>query len=793
MYLPDSAKLSCMTSVLLGIVLNLTAVTGLSQDVAGARVAPAPPTTSPAPDSLEIRLAEARADLAAASGGGKLNVPAGVSADDALLRRVTLERLVRLYEGQAAENEALETAKQAQADAAREAQAWTGFAQPQPYSILLKDSIREQIQAAQTRISSAESAQKSLQQLIDAARPALAQSEGAIRKLNESIEGAKNPVTKSALVWQRDFERIKSRVTAASIASLDVSLQIGRKQAEEAASRLGLLQRQSVIAGAGAVFTQADLDTVMARLDSEQQQLQEEMAAAMQQYGQTRAAMDIALAALQATRQAIPPQDAAGRSRQELLTETADLRRAQMNTQGIVMAALRTEQDIVTSQRAMWESRYAMATETSARTLLQASLSMSQLSQRVQLWKDYYRQRNDVVAKLIDQQQGRINGMDRSSELVPLIRQRLQSFEECNTSLHRTYRSAERFDRLLQRWDEDMRDIAAALPLTERLSNLFSDAGAFAGRMWGFELFTAEDTITVDGQAITGKRSVTIGKVIQVLLILIIGYWITGLLARLVERLVAKRFKIDANQANLIRRWLRALLLMCLLVFSLVSVRIPLTAFAFGGGALAIALGFGTQTILKNLVSGVIILFEKPFKVGDVLDIGGNCGTVTSIGLRASGRQLWDNTEMLIPNSDLLENRLTNWTYSSHSVRFTISLGVAYGSDTRLVVRVLSEVAERHGLVAKVPKPQVFFTAFGESTLSFELRFWVDVLKDNPAQVSSDLRQMIATSFAEHRIVIAFPQRDLRLDVSRPLQVQMVAPDGVAAHEEARVVPDADR
>jgi small-conductance mechanosensitive channel len=209
-------------------------------------------------------------------------------------------------------------------------------------------------------------------------------------------------------------------------------------------------------------------------------------------------------------------------------------------------------------------------------------------------------------------------------------------------------------------------------------------------------------------------------------------------------------------------------------VFSLVSVKIPLTVFAFAGGALAIGLGFGMQTMLKNFVSGLILLFERPFRVGDVLEVSGSRGTVTEIGLRASVLQLWDGTETLIPNSSLLESNVSNWTYSSRKVRFAVCVGVAYGSDTRRVMQLLGEVAERHGVLEKEPQPQVLFVDFGESALNFELRFWVDVIKANSAQIASDLRQMIAGTFADNGIVIAFPQRDLHLDMARPLAVEIV-------------------
>ncbi|MCX6924299.1 MAG: mechanosensitive ion channel, partial [Verrucomicrobia bacterium] len=252
--------------------------------------------------------------------------------------------------------------------------------------------------------------------------------------------------------------------------------------------------------------------------------------------------------------------------------------------------------------------------------------------------------------------------------------------------------------------------------------------------------------------------------------------WLSLLLSRLLERVVVKRLKVEPNQANLIRRWVRVVLILALVVLSLVSVKIPLTVFAFLGGALAIGLGFGMQNLLKNFISGIIILFERPFRVGDVLDISGSRGTVIGIGIRSSVLRLFDGTETLIPNSALLENNLTNWTYSDRKVRFAVAVGVAYGSDTRRVAQVLAEAAERHGLVQKEPPPEVFFLEFGDNALNFELRFWVDVVKHNSTQVGSDLRHMIAGALAECGVVMAFPQRDVHLDMVGPLQVQIAPP-----------------
>ena len=342
------------------------------------------------------------------------------------------------------------------------------------------------------------------------------------------------------------------------------------------------------------------------------------------------------------------------------------------------------------------------------------------------------------------------------------------------------YRSSERLERLLDRWSEDLQHDLARLPFADRVRNLFSNARSFLSNLAGFELFTAEDSITVDGQKISGKRSVTVGKVAGAILILVVGYWVIGLASKAGSRLIQKWLNVEHNQGELIRRWMRAVLVVCLIVFSLVSVKIPLTVFAFAGGALAIGIGFGTQTVLKNVVSGLIILFERPFSVGDVLDVGGQKGTLTSIGLRASVLQLWDGTEALFPNSNLLENPLTNWTFSNRTVRFTLAVGVAYGSDTRRVVQLLEEVLGRHGQLETNPKPQILFSDFGESSLAFEVRFWLDVLRTNPAQVSSDLRHMIAGAFTDSGIVMAFPQRDLHIKTAVPLQLELAQSAGIA-------------
>jgi small-conductance mechanosensitive channel len=723
--------------------------------------------------ALEEKLSNARADLTAAISLENLNPtnrPAGISLQEIALRRGLLERLVRLYEQQISYTAELETAKSRRAELAREAESWTGFSEARPYSILLTDGLHEGVQIERLEIANGKSALVILGKLIDEQKALLSQAEEKIRQLDEQLESKQSATAGNRLNWPRELERLRSQTAAATVGVLDLERQIRQERLAGSRVRLALLQRQLAIAVPGATLTDTDLVAVNARLDTQLQELERELAEARTRQSSAAEALD---RARQELRRVQPGPDAVSPSAARP-SEQFELRRAQLEAANTRVNSLRFMLQAATLERTIWEVRYAAYKTPDVETLRQSRSRLEEFIGRVELWKTYYRQELESAASQVERLEMRLAGPDSSSELAPLLRERLAALRERDEMLLRVVRTIERGERQIRRLHEEMQEAAGNLPLMGRVRNTFSDTRSFLAGLWNLELFVAQDTITVDGQPITGKRSITLGKIIKAILILVVGYWLAELLSRFMEPIFIKRFKIEPNQANLIRRWLRVVFIVSLAVFSLVSVKIPLTVFAFAGGALAIGLGFGLQTLLKNFVSGIIILFERPFRVGDVLDVAGQRGTVAIIGIRSSVLQLWDGTETLIPNSTLLENNLTNWTYSSRKVRFTVTVGVAYGSDTRRVVQLLTEIADRHGLVEKEPKPQVFFTNFGESTLDFELRFWADVLKANSSQVASDLRQMIAGTFAEHGIVIAFPQRDLNLSAIRPLSVQIM-------------------
>jgi small-conductance mechanosensitive channel len=178
-------------------------------------------------------------------------------------------------------------------------------------------------------------------------------------------------------------------------------------------------------------------------------------------------------------------------------------------------------------------------------------------------------------------------------------------------------------------------------------------------------------------------------------------------------------------------------------------------------GALSIGLGFGLQNIFNNFISGIILLFERPIQIGDAVEIGGIWGIVKKINFRSTLVQTYDNASLIIPNSEFISNRVTNWSFKDQRLRRIIPIGVAYGTDARLAADLLLEVARSCPWVLAEPKPDVLFSDFGDSALMFRLRFWT--LLDHIVAAENDIRYRINERFAEKNIEIPFPQQDVHI------------------------------
>jgi small-conductance mechanosensitive channel len=193
------------------------------------------------------------------------------------------------------------------------------------------------------------------------------------------------------------------------------------------------------------------------------------------------------------------------------------------------------------------------------------------------------------------------------------------------------------------------------------------------------------------------------------------------------------------------------------------TVGINLSTLTILAGALGVGIGFGLQNITNNFVSGIIILFERPIKVGDRIQVGDVYGDVVSISMRSTTVVTNDNISVIVPNSEFISSTVVNWSHTDRNVRFNIPVGVAYKEDPEKVRDLLLQIAGNEEGVLKKPVPDVLFDEFGDSSLNFNLRVWTDTYTTTPGILKSRLYFEIFKKFKEQNIEIPFPQRDLHI------------------------------
>jgi small-conductance mechanosensitive channel len=260
-----------------------------------------------------------------------------------------------------------------------------------------------------------------------------------------------------------------------------------------------------------------------------------------------------------------------------------------------------------------------------------------------------------------------------------------------------------------------------------------------------------------------GKNPFTLWKIIYITLLLLTLFF----LASRLKRVIAKRLLVKSAMELGTREAIAALTQYAVIIAGffiiLQTVGIDLSALTVLMGTLGIGIGFGLQHVTSNMVSGIVILLERPIKVGDRVEVGSVRGDVINISLRSTTVLSNDNVAIIVPNSEFTTTRVTNWSYTNADVRLEFPVGVAYGSDPNLVQKVMLEVADEHPGVLKQPEPDVLLVSFGDSSLNFLLRAWTRDYTHRPGKLRSDINFALLRKFDEYGIEIPFPQRDIHV------------------------------
>ncbi len=255
----------------------------------------------------------------------------------------------------------------------------------------------------------------------------------------------------------------------------------------------------------------------------------------------------------------------------------------------------------------------------------------------------------------------------------------------------------------------------------------------------------------------------TLLKLLIILLALGLLIWAVGRATRwLVERIFVRR-GVDPGVAQAVGTLIRYGAVTIGFVVILQSAGIDLTAFTVLFGALGVGIGFGLQNIANNFVSGLVLLFERPVKIGDRVVVGDVTGTVRQIGARATVVVTNDNIAIVVPNSEFISERVINWSLTGALVRLSINVGVSYAADPEQVREVLMRVAQASDVVEQSPAPEVRFLEFGESSLNFQLLVWTRQHIATPDVLRSRMNFAIAAAFRSAGVEIPFPQRDLHI------------------------------
>ncbi len=683
------------------------------------------------------------------------------TGEDVDQRQFLLNMLVHLYERQIERLQSLELLKQRRIRLKEEIARWTEPKTLPADPFLRADKLKTSVSILDKRLAKLSAGVAVID--LEILRKIEVSKDSAIklRQVNEKLENIpENTNEQVKLVQMRDLLALTNQIDLARAVGVQIEKLKIQQEFLETQLQRDFAEKQLGAMVSPLPFTQSELDQVRVNLETERRKIYTEIK-------QSEEALKL--------QNKNPKESGLMPGIQPDSLDLEDLQPIQHENTELKLQALYLLLDLRQIQETVWEQRWANINTYDREKAREAYTRISKLIKELEVIEDYMEYSRDLILDLIIDRRIKIE----SSRVVESIEQEdagSQLFIKRAMLYSRVLGEIESTELLLKRWMQELDERFQIKSISDRIDEILRVASDWISSLWQLEIFAAEDTIEVDGQKISGKRSITSGKILTALAILIFGYWLAVRVAVLIERIAVVRFGVDESLARIARRWIMFLQIFILITVSMVIVNIPLTIFAFMGGAVAIGAGFGMQNMLKNLISGLMLFLERPFRPGDLVEVGGIRGRVTDIGIRSSHIRDANGIETLIPNSTFIEQNVTNWTLSSQSVRIAVKIGVAYGSPVQEVSDLLVEAAGRHGLVLEKPAPEVLFEDFGSDALLFGLYVWVELKPGvDWRTIASDLRYMMNKSLITKGIVIAYPQRDVHFDTRGPLEVRVLS------------------
>jgi small-conductance mechanosensitive channel len=765
---PAASTRRCLRVLVLLSALSQLSLPSLAALPVLSNAAPAVSGTA-AEGGGELTREATRALLEAARRESAVPAPAGADGEEIKQRGFYLHEIIRTYERHLVNLARIESLRAELRHVEQESENWKAFDTPPPYPVPFVDALLHDEEAIEKKhkllTDRIELLADFREQLTTIMRKSASDQRLAEERLQHGDSGANS--------WAMELSGLRLRVQTALLQSASANEEINRVELAIANAEAAFARRKTRAAQKNVDFPESDFRKINSDLDAESRRVTSSLASAQDAASAAGAEREKTQEAVTSSLARHITGDApTTRAAQKALEDRSKIAQLRAETAELVLDALRFQPIIVELKRKAWDYRYQLRQKAGAEVVAEAKLHYQRSARALGLFERSAQRQLTLVASETDRLESQLETPDPMIDRADL-RRRLNALTDREEKLRSAYVFLASTQEVVRRLGDELDVRSEGQSGREYFRDIGRTTLAVIAGVWNYELFVAEDTIEVAGKKVTGTTSVTLGKVLRALTLLAVGIVVTTGLGRFAEKVAVQRFKQDHAHARIMRKWMSAVGVLALVIIVLFWVNIPLSVFAFLGGTIAIGVGFGMQNLLKNLISGLMLLFERPFRPGDQIEVGSLAGVVTEVGIRASTIHHANGIDTLVPNSTFLEQNVTNWMYENRKARFSIEVGVAYGSPVKEVERLLLEAMNRHALVLREPEPEVMFQRFGPDALEFGLYFWVSINdKVNARRVASDLHYIIEKSLGEHGVVIACPQRDVHLDA--PLKVEVV-------------------
>ena len=625
-----------------------------------------------------------------------------------------------------------------------------GPTEPKPYPFRLLENFRDQLETETARGETRSDAIEAGLAAVVGAKTALEQKERNRRQAKEAIESNKDATRTPSLRIALRTAQIDSRVAAEEVRLREIDLENQKLESELRDLQLTSLREKIDYVAKGLRFRQQGLDEYLAQIDQAEFRLNQTLEWAQADFSARDTEWIEARRRLEASL-----------SKDQNLVEEFEARQLARRSRQREVALIGEQLQALSDTRTVWNRRFQIFNETVDDTTVEqwaaeARRALDQISRDVRINSARLTELRGETITLDSE-------INASGDASPEVRSWLEQQKHHLDAMIGTYEATiDQLESARRLHDRLLSEIATQVA-TVTWSELATSIWRKVVDVWNYEITAIQDNpITV--------RKIVIG-VVLLLVGILVARFVTGWLGR---RLLS-RVGLNEGAVAAIQSLLFYLLVLTVVMLSLRIVNVPLTAFTILGGALAIGIGFGSQNIVNNFISGLILLAERPIRKGDLVQLDDLVGVIEHIGPRSTRVRSPENVDIVVPNSSFLEKNVINWTLTDDRYRAHVSVGVIYGSPTRDVVKLIRKALDEHGKVLPKPEPIVLFADFGDNALIFEAHFWVRMRRIMDRRlIESDIRSRVDSLFREAGIVVAFPQRDVHLDSHTPIQVEVL-------------------